>query len=277
MSRIKIIAEVGINHNGDINKAKKLIDLAAFSGCDYVKFQKRNPDVCVPESQKEKIKETPWGKMTYLEYKKRIEFSLEQYRDLKRYCKSKEIGIFTSVWDVDSCCEMKQIFSITKIPSAHLVNDRLLRACRNDFETVILSTGMSIEEEISTAIKVGKPDVIMHTNSVYPTPVQDLNLSYLKWIENNYFSRDCEVGYSSHYYGLVDVYCAIALGAKWVEKHICLSHQDWGSDQSSSVEPHGLLKMVKGIRDMEKAVSKGYAPRTLFPGEEEKKKSLRSC
>ena len=138
-----------------------------------------------------------------------------------------------------------------------------------------MSTGMSIQKEINKAYNYLNPNVIMHTNSVYPTPIEDLNLLYISYLRSIFPDYTKEIGYSSHYYGLVDVYCAIALGAKWIEKHICLSHQDWGSDQLSSVEPHGLIKMVKAVRDIEKALSKGDCQRTLFPGEEIKRESLR--
>jgi len=269
----KMIAEIGINHNGDLNIAKKLIDLCAFCDIDYVKFQKRNPDICVPESQKNKMKTTPWGIMTYLDYKKHIEFDYNDYAEIDAYCKSRNIGWFASVWDLQSAEFMTNFKDIVKIPSAHLTNSELLKYCRKKFNTLILSTGMSTEREIEEAVRIGNPDIIFHTNSVYPTPIADLYLSHIKWLQEKY--PDKEIGYSSHYYGVVDVYPALTMGVSWIEKHITLDQGMFGSDQKSSTAPKGLITIVKGIGDMKRALAKGYGPRELLPGEEEKKQSLR--
>ena len=269
----KIIAEIGINHNGSIDLCKQLMLLAKVSGCDYVKIQKRNPDVCVPEHQKGIIRKTPWGEMTYLEYKYRMEFNEEQLEHLFTYAKEIGIEFFASVWDKDSCDVMAKYTTLGKIPSA-LINDlELCSYARQKFKNLIVSTGMSTEEEIEACVKVCSPDVIMHTNSTYPCPVEDLNLNYICWLKHKYPSAS--IGYSGHEYGLITTFASVAMGAEWVERHITLDRTMWGSDQSSSIEPSGLIKLVKGIRDIEKATSFTPGPRVQFKGEEEKKKSLR--
>ena len=272
MSKTNIIAEIGINHNGDIEIAKKLINIAAFAGCDYVKFQKREPDICVPDEQKSIIKETPWGKMTYLDYKKKIEFGKDEYEEIANYSNSVGIKWFASVWDkpsVDFCSNMT---GIGKIPSA-LINDvELIAYARSKFDTLLLSTGMSTENEIEKAFKICKPDVIFHTNSTYPSPIQELNLNYIKWLKEKY--QNTQIGYSGHEFGLVTTYAAVALGASWIERHVTLDREMWGSDQKSSVEPTGVIKLVNGIRSIELSLGKSE-PRVLLESEKIKKNSLR--
>ncbi len=278
---IKIIAEAGINaffgddKNKFIQNIKKLIAIASVAGCNYIKTQKRNPDICVPEHKKNEIKKVPWREepITYLEYKKNVEFDDYEYMEIDRYCYENDIEWFTSVWDEESAEFLSKYSSIVKIPSALITDKDLLKLCNELFNYKIMSTGMSIEHEIEEAVEILNPDVIMHTNSVYPTPIKDLNLKYIKWLKDKYSSR--EIGYSSHYYGIKDAFAVIAYGVTWIEKHITLNHNLWGSDQSASIEPHGLFELVKGVRDLEIANSKGYAPRELYPGEDEKRKSLR--
>ena len=270
---IKIIAEIGINHNGQIEIAKKLIDLAAVSGCDYVKFQKRTPEMCVPQNQRDKIRKTPWGEMKYINYKKKIEFEKKEFDEINKYCRSKEIGWFSSVWDtpsVDFCSNYNQ--SIMKIPSALITDLELCKYTRERCKTLIISTGMSTEEEIERCIKTCNPDIIMHTNSSYPSKLKELNLSYIEYLKNKY--PDKEIGYSGHEYGLVTTFAAAALGSLWIERHITLDRMMWGSDQVASVEPIGLMKLVKGIRDIEKAIGK-KGPRKVIGSELDKRKSLR--
>jgi sialic acid synthase SpsE len=272
MEPIKIIAEIGINHNGNLEHAKQLIDEAIVAKFDYVKFQKRTPDICVPEHKKADLKETPWGKMTYLEYKHRLELSKKDYDEINSYCSKKEIKWFASVWDIPSAEFMSEFVSIVKIPSAQLTNTDLLVRSRQLFDTLILSTGMSTEEEIKTAIDIAKPDVVMHTNSTYPTPVEHLNLEYIQWLSDTYKT---DVGYSGHEYGLTTTFATVPMGVKWIERHITLDRTMWGSDQLSSVEPIGMIKLVKGIRAIEKALG-GYGPRKLLDGELSKKENLRT-
>lgn len=273
MSKTKIIAEIGINHNGDLTLAKDLIMLAKTAGCDYVKFQKRNPDVCVPEEQKSVMRKTPWGEMTYLEYKWKLEFSEKEYDELFDFCASIGIGIFASVWDKPSVDFMAQYTNIMKIPSA-LINDLdLCQYAREKAGYLMVSTGMSTEAEIEACINACNPDVIFHTNSTYPTPVKELNLNYIIHLKEKYPNK--AIGYSGHEYGLVTTFATIPMGVTWVERHITMDREMWGSDQKASVEPSGLIKLVKGIRDIESALILPATNREVFGGELEKLKSLR--
>ena len=270
---VKIIAEIGINHNGSMEECKKMIMLAKVSGCDYAKIQKRNPDVCVPEHQKTKPKSTPWGEMTYLEYKYKIEFNEDQIKELCDY--SKEIGIefFASVWDIDSARLMSKYTRIAKLGSASITDNELCKITRELFDFVIISTGMSTEEEIEIAVEHANPDVIMHTNSTYPCPVEELNLNYITWLKLKYPNK--EIGYSGHEYGLVTTFAAVAIGSSCIERHITLDRNMWGSDQSSSIKPDGLIKLVEGIRGIEKAMQYKPQKRILFEKENIKKTTLR--
>lgn len=270
---VNIIAEIGINHNGSIELAKQLIMLSKVSGCDYVKIQKREPDLCVPEEQKCVMKDTPWGLMTYLDYKKKIEFTEEQIVELVNYSGMLGIKFFASVWDEVSVDIMAKYTNIGKIPSALITNTKLCQYARSKFDTLIVSTGMSDEEEVCECISSCNPDVIMHTNSTYPCPVSDLNLNYIKYLIKKY--PDKEIGYSGHEYGLVTTFVTVAMGSTWIERHITLDRNMWGSDQLSSVEPSGLVKLVKGIRDIELATKYAEGPRILFDKELSKRKSLR--
>lgn len=276
-NKIKIIAEIGINHNGDINLCKQLMLLAKVSGCDYAKIQKREPDICVPENQKNKMRDTPWGKMTYLEYKKRIEFSEDQLKELFDYADTIGIQFFASVWDLASVDVMAKFTRIGKIGSASITDLELCRYAREKFDYLIISTGMSTEEEIEKCIEVCNPDVIMHTNSTYPCPVEELNLNYIHHLKNKWMGDESkrEIGYSGHEYGLVTTFAAVAMGVTWIERHITLDRSMWGSDHSSSIEPSGVIKLVKGIRDIEKSMSSPVGERILFQGELSKRESLR--
>mgnify|MGYP003684475399 FL=1 len=270
---VKVIAEIGINHNGSLDMCKKMMLLAKVAGCEYAKIQKRNPDVCVPEHQKTKRRMTPWGEMSYLEYKYKIEFNEEQIKELCDYAKKIGIIFFASVWDVDSARLMAKYTTIAKLGSASITDSELCAVTRELFDYVIISTGMSTEEEVEKAVESAQPDVIMHTNSTYPCPVEDLNLRYIEWLSKKYPTK--EIGWSGHEYGLVTTYAGVALGATWVERHITLDRSLWGSDQTSSIEPDGLIKLVKGIRSIEKATQYPPGPRKQFTGENKKKDSLR--
>jgi N-acetylneuraminate synthase len=270
---VKIIAEIGINANGDVGIAKKLIDVASFSGCDYVKFQKRDPDLCVPEAQKNKPKSTPWGQMTYLEYKKRIEFGFEDYKEICLYCNSKGIQWFASVWDLPSCDFMKAFVQTAKIPSALITNIELCKYARACFPLLMISTGMSTEEEIEQCVAACNPDVIFHTNSTYPSHENELNLRYIEHLKEKYPSK--HIGYSGHEFGLITTMATVPMGVEYIERHITLDRTMWGSDQMASVEPQGFLKLVKGIRNIEQALgAKGN--RILYPSEAEKRATLRA-
>lgn len=268
---MKTIAEIGINHNGDMNIAKRLIDLAVVAGFDYVKFQKRNIDLAVPEHKRFEPKSTPWGETTYYEYKKKIEFGRDEYEEIFNYCRGR-IGCFASVWDYLSADFMAVYTDMVKIPSALLTNDNLLIQCRAQFKTVILSTGMSDEEQIDRAVYLGKPDVIMHTNSSYPALDNELNLKYIQWLIDKF--PDITIGYSGHEYGLTTTYAAAALGATWIERHITLDHEMWGSDQRASVDPVGAIKLIRGLCSIDQALT-GYGPRMILASEQKKLKDLR--
>jgi N-acetylneuraminate synthase len=259
MKKTYIIAEIGINHNGDLNIAKRLIDIAALSGCDAVKFQKRNPDVCVPEHQKNVMRDTPWGTMTYLEYKYKVEFEKAEYDEIDRYCKEKGIAWSASPWDLDSLEFLNQYnLPFIKLPSAMLTNIPLIEACAKSDKKVILSTGMSTEDEIDIAIETIRKHTdnfsILHCNSTYPAPLNELNLSTIKTLKDKY---NCEVGYSGHEFRIGTTVASVYLGATIIERHITLDRTMWGTDHLCSVEPQGLIKLVKGIRELEEAFGDG--------------------
>ena len=270
---VKIIAEIGMNHNGSIEECKKMMMLSKVAGCDYAKIQKRNPDVCVPEHQKSVMRQTPWGEMTYLEYKYRMEFNEEQIKELVEYSKSINIEFFASVWDLDSVKVMSKYTKIAKLGSASINDLELCKATREAFDYVIISTGMSTEEEIDAAVEAAKPDVIMHTNSTYPCPEEELNLRYIEWLKKKYPNK--EIGYSGHEYRLSTTVVTIALGATWIERHFTLDRNMWGSDQKSSVELVGMLHLIEQINEVEKATQYKPQERILFEKENEKKMSLR--
>jgi N-acetylneuraminate synthase len=246
------IGEIGINHNGDMQIAKKLMD--AVFACDWncVKFQKRNPDACVPEKQKNVIRDTPWGKMTYLEYKYKIEFGKTEYDYIDTYCRGKPLDWTASIWDPDSLhfiLDYKVPF--IKIPSALLTNLDLIKEAAQTDIPLIVSSGMSTFEEIDTAmnliIKYGVKPILMHTNSSYPTPNTELNLNLIPILKKRY---DCIIGYSGHEYDLEPTVIAVALGAQVIERHITLSHNLWGTDQKSSLEVHAMDLLKKRANDV---------------------------
>ena len=271
---VKVIAEIGINHNGSMEECKKMMMLSKVSGCDYAKIQKRNPDICVPEHQKSVMRKTPWGEMTYLEYKYKLEFTEEQIKELCDYAKDIGIEFFASVWDLDSVALMAKYTRIVKLGSPVINDLELLKATRKAFDYVIISTGMSTEEEIEKAIEVAKPDVIMHTNSTYPCPPEDLNLRYIEHLRSKYGDK-AEIGYSGHEYGLVTTFASVAMGATWVERHLTLDKTMWGSDHKSSIEPEQLFILMKQLNVCEKAVQYHPQERLQFQGEQAKKESLR--
>ena len=271
--KTKVIAEIGINHNGDVDIAKKLIDVAAAAGCQYVKFQKRSPEMCVPEHQRDVMRKTPWGEMRYIDYKHRMEFGKKEYDEIALHCERAGINWFASVWDIESVEFMEDYTSIMKIPSAMIDDIGLVRLTRDSCKTMMISTGMSTEEEINDAM-VWSPDVVFHTCSGYPSPIEDLKMNRIDWLRDKH--PECQVGYSGHEFGLVPSYIAAALGAEWIERHVTLDRTMWGSDQMASVEPGGLFKLVKGIKDIEHMMG-GYEPREVLPSEMSKRKSLRGA
>lgn len=270
-----MIAEVGINHNGDMQIAKKLIDASFACSWDCVKFQKRNPDVCVPENQKSVKRNTPWGEMTYLEYKYRVEFSKKQYDYIDTYCKEKPIDWTMSIWDLDSLdFALQYKLPFLKVPSAHLMNLVLLEKMAKTGIPVILSTGMSTLDELDQAVDVLKEYasqyVLMHCNSSYPAKIEELNLKMIPFLKERY---KCIVGYSGHEYGLDSTTVAVAMGAQVVERHITLDHGMWGTDHSSSVEIQGMDKLYKQIMSVSKILGEGV--KKVYDSEHAVKAKLR--
>lgn len=271
-----LIAEIGINHNGDIEIAKKLMDAAFACGWQCVKFQKRTPEICVPEHQKNMLRETPWGEMTYLEYKYKVEFSEEEYSYIDNYCKEKPILWTASVWDIPSLeFILEYDVPFIKIPSAKLTESELLSEAAKSGKTIILSTGMSTVEEIDEAVnlleKHSKDNyILMHTNSTYPTPTKDINLSTIQFLKDRY---NCLVGYSGHEYDLGPSVIAVALGAKIIERHITLDHNMWGSDHFASLEVHAMDLLRKRINEVDVVLGDGI--KRLTPKEMEVRKKLR--
>jgi len=252
-----IVSEIGINHNGDLEIAKQLIDAAVKAGVDAVKFQKRTPELCVPEDQKQKKRETPWGYITYLDYRYRVEFGQEAYQEIHRYCRERGIDWFASVWDGPSVDFLEDFEPLCyKIPSASLTDHKLLRHVRATGRPVILSTGMSTMEQIRESVDVlGIDDLLItHATSTYPCEPEELNLSMILTLQKEF---DCPIGYSGHEVGLIPSVAAVALGACLVERHITLDRAMWGSDQAASVEPGGFERLVKYIRVTEQSMGDG--------------------
>jgi|TARA_R110002020_G_scaffold363289_1_gene575581 N-acetylneuraminate synthase len=275
MKKTYIIAEIGINHNGSLSTAKRLIDIAAAAGCDAVKFQKRNPEVCVPEHQKAVMRETPWGEMSYLDYKYKVEFGRPEYDEIDHYCKKQGIAWSASPWDRDSLAFLEEYnLPFIKIASASITDHELLRKAAESGRKIIISTGMSTLEEIDKAVAIlelhANNYAILHCNSTYPAPLEELNLSCISTLRDRY---QCQVGYSGHEFRLGTSVAAVYLGASIIERHITLDRTMWGSDHLSSVEPQGLFKLVSGIRELEKSYGDGII--TVTESERSVRKKLR--
>jgi len=252
-----VVAEIGINHNGDMEIVKGLIDAAHRAGVDAVKFQKRTPELCVPPDQQKRKRETPWGYITYLEYRYKVEFDAAAYQEIDQYCRKKGIAWFASVWDEQSVDFLEAFDPVVyKIPSASLTDHDLLRHVRKTGRPVILSTGMSTMEEIQAAVDVlGTDDLLItHATSTYPCEPEELNLQMIQTLQETY---PCPIGYSGHEVGLIPTVVAISLGACLVERHITLDRAMWGSDQAASVEPGGFRRLVKYIRVTEASLGDG--------------------
>ncbi|HHT9135732.1 MAG TPA: N-acetylneuraminate synthase family protein [Candidatus Wunengus sp. YC60] len=270
---VYIVAEIGINHNGDINIAKKLIDLAVIAGFNAVKFQKRNPDVCVPTEQRNIKRETPWGVMTYLEYRHRIEFGKKEYEEINRYCAERGIAWFVSCWDKPSVDFIDQFDPICyKIASASLTDDSLLCHIKTTGRPIILSTGMSNMDEIRHAVEILNKSrlVLTHNTSTYPCPIEELNLKMIDTLKREF---GCPVGYSGHEVGLQTTYAAVALGANLIERHVTLNRHMWGSDHSSSVESTGVIRLVRDIRIIEGSLGDGI--KRVYESEKKVRQRLR--
>jgi len=252
-----IIGEIGINHNGDIEIAKKLISVAAHAGADAVKFQKRTPELAVPPDQRDILRETPWGVMTYMDYRYKVEFGEAEYAEIDSYCKQMGIDWFVSPWDEPSVDFIEKFAPVTyKVASASLTDISLLKKINATGRPVILSSGMSTMEQIEEGVKQIDPDKVLlaHSTSSYPCKPAELNLRMIETLKAKY---DFPIGYSGHEVGLQTTSAAVLLGASFVERHITLDRAMWGSDQAASVEPPGLIRLVRDIRELEEALGDG--------------------
>jgi len=252
-----VVAEIGINHNGDINLAKRLISVAVAAGCDAVKFQKRTPELCVPAAQRAIMRETPWGYISYMDYREKVEFGLPEYKNIDAYCRETGILWFASCWDSPSLDFIQQ-FDVPcyKVASATLTNDSLLKHTRKTGKPMLLSTGMSEISDIDQAVSIiGSEDlVLLHTVSTYPAEYEELNLRAILTLKERY---KVPVGYSGHETGIASSVAAVALGACVIERHITIDRAMWGSDQAASMEPNGITRLVRDIRLVERSMGTG--------------------
>jgi N-acetylneuraminate synthase len=268
-----VIAEIGINHNGSLELAKQLVDVAVVAGCDAVKFQKRTPELCVPQEQRDLMRETPWGVMTYFEYKQRIEFGETEFAEIDRYCAERGITWFASCWDPPSVDFIEQFDpACHKVASASITDGELLDRVAKTGRPIVLSTGMSTIDEIRTAVRSIPPEQLLlaHSTSAYPCKPEELNLRMLATLADEF---DCPVGYSGHEVGLQTTVAAVALGACFVERHITLDRAMWGTDQAASVEPGGFLRLVRDIRIVESALGDGV--KRVYDSERPSRSKLR--
>lgn len=269
-----IIAEIGINHNGSVETAKELIDGAALAGCDSVKFQKRTPEICVPREQWSIERDTPWGRMTYIDYRHRMEFTHDQFGEIVNYCHEKGIEWFASCWDEEALDFIEQFDPhLYKIASASLTDTSLLLKHQSLGKPVIISTGMSTIDEIETAVETfGFENLALaHATSTYPCPLNELNLKMINTLKTMYPTT--VIGYSGHETGLAPTEAAVAMGAAFVERHITLDRAMWGTDQAASVEVGGFAKLVANIRDIETALGDGI--KKIYESEVGPRKKLR--
>lgn len=273
MKKVVVIAEIGINHNGDMDTCKKLIDWAVLSGCDAVKFQKRTVDKVYKKEYLDSYRESPWG-TTQREQKEGLEFGKDEYDEIDKYCKEKGIEWFASAWDVDAQKFLRQYnLKYNKIASAMLTNIELLEEVAKEGRYTFIATGMSNYDEIKNAVEIFQkyncPFELMHCNSTYPMKNKDANLRVIYTLRDKY---RCDVGYSGHETGRIVTLAAVAMGATSIERHITLDKTMYGSDQPASLEVEDLQRLVKDIRNVEEALGTGEK---ILSKEEEVKKKLR--
>ena len=270
-----IIAEIGINHNGDMKIAKKLIDAAVYAGCDAVKFQKRTVNKVYSEEVLNSPRESPWGKTTR-DQKLGLEFSFKDYEIINKYCKLKKINWFVSCWDIESQIKMRKFKTkFNKVASAMLIHDKLLNEIAKERKHTFISTGMSTMKQISNAVKIFKknkcPFELMHTNSAYPMNDNEANILLIKTLKKKF---KCNVGYSGHEIGSYNICLpAVMLGATTIERHLTLSRSMYGSDQAASLEPEGMFRMVRDIRLVDKILGDGK--KSIWKSEEPAMQKLR--
>lgn len=253
-----IIGEIGLNHNGSLEITKKLIDAAKEVGIDAVKFQKRTPEICTPKDQWDIMRDTPWGRMKYIDYRYKVEFGEAEYAEIDRYCKEKGVDWFASCWDEPSVDFLEKFNpKLYKSASASLTDIPLLKKMKDTGKPLIISTGMSTLEEIRTAVNALGTDNLMiaHATSAYPCNPAELNLKMIGTLQNMF--PDVPIGYSGHETGLATTYAAVALGACFIERHYTIDRAMWGSDQAASVEPEGFRRMSRDLRDIELSLGDG--------------------
>ena len=255
---VYVIAEIGINHNGSLDIARKLIAEAANAGCDAVKFQKRTPELCTPKDQWHILRETPWGQMTYINYRHMVEFGYDEYAEIDRYCKEKNIDWFVSCWDEEAVDFIEQFNPVIyKFASASLTDHALIEKVKLLNKPYILSTGMSTMNEIVETVEKFGTDklLIAHSTSAYPCAPKELNLRMINTLGDLY--PETPIGYSGHETGLATTIAAVVMGATFIERHFTLDRAMWGSDQAASVEPQGMQRLVRDLRDIEMAMGDG--------------------
>jgi N-acetylneuraminate synthase len=263
---VYVIAEIGLNHNGDVELAKRLIDVAADSGAQAVKFQKRTPAISTPEHMKSQLRETPWGTMTYLEYRYRVEFDRDQYIEIGDYATLRGLDWFASPWDEEAVAFLEDLDVVAhKVASASVTDIAMLEALAATGKPIILSTGMSTLEQIDRAVEVLGTDnlIILHATSTYPLPPEEANIRMINSLRDRY--AGVPIGYSGHERGLQISIAAVALGAMVVERHITLDRTMWGSDHAASLEPTGFEHLVRDIRVVGEALGDGV--KRIYPGE----------
>jgi N-acetylneuraminate synthase len=251
------IAEIGINHNGDINNALRLIEAAKLAGCNAVKFQKRTPKIATPKSSWNIIRETPWGKLKYIDYKKKIELGKKEYDIINKFCKKIDIMWTASCWDIPSVKFIEKYkVKFHKVPSACITDLNLLKELKKTKKPIIISTGMSTEKQIKDAVKIlGQNNLsILHCNSSYPAQNHQLNLKYIEKLKRLF--KKSVIGYSGHEMNLSASVAAVVLGAKIIERHITLDKSMWGTDQQASIEPIGFARLIRDVRNVENSLGK---------------------
>ncbi len=269
-----LIAEIGINHNGSLDIALKLMEEAAKAGFDAVKFQKRTPEICTPRDQWDIMRDTPWGRMRYIDYRYKVEFGEAEYAAIDKFAREHNITWFASCWDEPSVDFLEQFdVALYKAASASLTDIDLLKKKKATGKPLIISTGMSTMEEITGAVsQIGTDNLLIaHATSAYPCAVNELNLRMIHTLQGMY--PEVPIGYSGHETGLAPTLAAVAMGACFVERHVTLDRAMWGSDQAASVEPGGMARLVRDIRDIEAALGDGV--KKLYDSEVGQRQKLR--
>ena len=270
-----LIGEIGVNHNGSLATALQMVDMAAENGCDLVKFQKRNPDVCVPESKKAEMRETPWGYISYLEYKHKIEFGESEFKAIERHCKEIDIAWSASAWDLESQSFLQEFnLSFNKVASAMNTNIPLMKKIASEGKLTFLSTGMAEIDDIDTCVEIFKekkcPIVLLHTVSTYPANENELNLRNIQMLQSRY---SLPVGYSGHVSSVSPSFMPASSRAVVIERHVTLDRSMWGTDQSASLEPQGLKYLASVLGKLQ--IVLGSSEKVFLDSEKKAARNLR--